>query len=451
MSKEKKVIEFEVVNFHGAGIDIGSREIFVSIDGEQVVKFKTFTEDYRKCCEYLRENGILAVAMEATGVYWMALYEMLESYGLKVCLVHPREVQQVKGRKTDVSDSQWIQRMYATGLLRESIVAEGILKELRLLLRERADLIGMGATYVNKMQKYLELQNLKLRNVIAQIHGESGLQVIRAILSGERDETKLLELCHERIQTKKAEDVKKALRGNYNDRYLFMLKENLRLWEEHQLAVKNVEGQIEIVLDELLDEPGKDQTDRRTIEVNSPGSPARHHPFKINNLHQKVVQINDGVNLTSIAGINDSTALRLAGEVGLDMSRFPTAKHFVSWVGLSPKNKQSGKMKRRLKSPKGNYAGEIFRQSAQALSTSKHNAIGAFIRRLKGRKGPMIAIKAGARKIAIAYYNALTRGIDYVEEGTIRYLQQQENRELKLLHNLAYKYDYNLTNKKNAP
>jgi transposase len=139
MMEEKQVVEFRVVNFHGAGIDIGSREIYVSIDGEQVVSFKTFTEDYRQCCEYLKSNGILSVAMEATGVYWMSLYDMLERYGLKVCLVHPREVQQVKGRKTDVKDSQWIQRLYSAGLLRESIVAEGSLKELRMLVRERLD------------------------------------------------------------------------------------------------------------------------------------------------------------------------------------------------------------------------------------------------------------------------------------------------------------------------
>ena len=152
-----KTVNFKVANSCGAGIDIGSREIFVSIDGEQVVTFKTFTCDYHSCCKYLKDNGIVSVAMEATGVYWMSLYSMLEDSGLKVCLVHPQEVQQVKGRKTDVKDCRWIQKLYSAGLLRESIVAEGELKDLRLLTRERLDLIEMGSTYVNKMQKYLEL------------------------------------------------------------------------------------------------------------------------------------------------------------------------------------------------------------------------------------------------------------------------------------------------------
>jgi hypothetical protein len=199
----RKAIEFAEVHPHSAGIDIGSRDIYISIDGVQYVSFKTFTTDYRASCAYLKQHGIRSVAMEATGVYWMSLYEILEQEGIHVCLVHPREVQQVKGRKNDVSDACWIQKLYSAGLLRESIVAEVKLKELRLLVRERADLIAMGGTYVNKMQKYLELMNIKLRNVISQLHGDSGLRVIEAILCGERDTAALAGLCHERIRGKK--------------------------------------------------------------------------------------------------------------------------------------------------------------------------------------------------------------------------------------------------------
>jgi transposase len=436
--KEKEEIRFETVHRHGAGIDIGSRDIFVSTDGESCESFKTFTEDYGCCCSYLKSQGITSAAMEATGVYWMSLYDMLEQNGIHVCLVHPREVQQVKGRKNDVSDACWIQKLYSAGLLRESVVAEGKLKELRMLVRERADLIEMGGTYVNKMQKYLELMNIKLRNVISQIHGSSGLRVIEAILSGERDAEKLPGLCHERIQNKKREEVKKALRGNYNTRYLLLLKENLHLWKEHQRSVSNIEKQIE----ELLDEMGEDRKD--IIVKTSPSRAARHHNPQIKDMHMKLVRQFEGINLTAIAGINDSTMLRLPGEIGPDMRRFPTVKHFVSWLGLSPKNKQSGKMKRAVRSPKGNNAGEIFRQSAQALSTSKHNAIGAFIRRLKGKKGAPVAIKAGARKIAVAFYNALTRGMDYVEAGAVKYQRLFVQRELKMLHLLALKHNFQL-------
>ena len=433
-----KVINFEEIHANGAGIDIGSRGVFVSIDGEQVVTFKTFTSDYHLCCKYLKENGIDSVAIEATGVYWMSLYAMLEEYGITVCLVHPQEVQQVKGRKSDPKDSRWIQKMYSAGLLRESIVAKGQLKDLRIMIRERLDLIEMGSTYVNKMQKYLELMNIKLRNVISQIHGVSGLRVIRAIISGECDPEKLVLLCHESIQRKKREDVIKSLEGNYHESYILLLKENLRLWEEHQASIRYIEQQIEKLLEEL----NKDNTH---IEVTSQSKPARHHQPSINELHTKMVQMYGGINLTTIAGINDSTMLRLLGEVGNDMSRFPTKKHFISWLGLSPKNKQSGKMKKRLKCPATN-AGLIFRQSAQSLSISKDNAIGVFINRLKGRKGSKVAIKAGARKIAEAYYDALTKGIDYVEQGARVYKEHLQKRELYILNKLAKKYNYKIAN-----
>jgi transposase len=433
----KQVIEFEVVNHHGAGIDIGSREIYVSPDGKEVVVFKTFTSDYLRCCEYLKSKGIQSVAMEATGVYWMSLYDILEKSGLKVCLVHPREVQQVKGRKTDVRDSQWIQRLYSAGLLRQSIVADGLLKELRMLIRERGDLIEMGSTYVNKMQKYLELMNIKLKNVISQIHGDSGLKVIRAIIDGERNPENLLQLCHKSIRENKSEEVKKSLEGNYSKRYVLLLKENLRLWEEHQSSINRIESQISELLDELR-EGNKD------IAVTTPASPSRHHNPQIKDLHKKNVQIYNGIDLTSIAGINDSTMLRLLGEIGTDFSRFPTEKHFVSWLGLSPKHKQSGKMKRRIKTREKNQAGLIFRQSAQSLLASKHNAIGAFMRRLRGRKDSGAVIKAGARKIAIAVYNAATKGLDYVEQGTAKYAEQLALRERYTLQKLAAKLNYQL-------
>jgi transposase len=418
-----KLIQFEEIHSNGAGIDIGSREIFVSIDGEQVVKFGTFTSDYRLCCKYLKEHGIVSAAMEATGVYWMSLYAMLEENGIEVCLVHPMETQQVKGRKSDPKDSRWIQKIYSAGLLRESIVAKGMLKDLRMLIRERMDLIEMGSTYVNKMQKYLELMNIKLRNVISQIHGASGLRMMRAITVGERDPEKLLAMCHETIKTKKREEVIKSLEGNYHESYISLLEVNLSLWEQHQESIRYVEFQIEQLLEKMND-------GNRHIEVKSSASPARHHNPEIPELHKTMVQMYGGVNLATIAGINDSTMLRLLGEIGSDMSRFPTKKHFVSWVGLSPKNKQSGKMKKRVKCVSSGNAGLIFRQSAQSLLSSKHNAIGVFMKRLKGRKGAKVAIKAGARKIAEAVYDALTKGIDYVEQGAEKYLEQFKQKEI---------------------
>ena len=331
-----------------------------------------------------------------------------------------------------MKDSQWIQRLYAAGLLRESIVAEGKKKELRMLIRERLDLIEMGSAYVNKMQKYMELMNLKLHNVISQIQGASGLRVIRAIVEGERDPEKLLLLCHERIIENKREEVLKSLQGNYRHEYLLLLKENLRLWEEHQTSIKNIEHATGDLLEEL-NQGNKD------VPVTGKSKPARHHNPEIEGLHKTMVQMFGGVNLTTICGINDSTMLRLLGEAGNDMSRFPAKKHFVSWAGVSPKSKQSGKMKKRIKS-KSSHAGLIFRQSAQSLMNSKNSAIGVFIRRLKAKKGARVAIKAGARKIAEAFYNALTKGMDYVEQGAELYMEQVRVNEIRLINKLAKKH-----------
>jgi len=428
-----KVIKFPQVHSHGAGIDIGSRQIFVSIDGEQVEIFDTFTQDYHRCCSYLQEHGINRVAMEATGVYWMSLYSLLEDSGIEVCLVHPRETQQVKGRKSDISDSQWIQKLYSAGLLRESIVAKGFQKDLRMLTRERMDLIGQGGSYINKMQKYLELMNIKLHNVISQLTGSSGLRIIQAIIEGQRDPEELLALCDARIIKNKSEELKKSLCGNYHESYVLLLKENLRLWQEHQHSIKSIESEIEKLLDQMCEY-------LPDLEGETSSRPSRHHNPQIKSLHQKMVRLYHGVDLTGIAGINDVTLLRLLGETGSDMSRFATAKHFVSWLGLSPKRNQSGKIKKRVPS-KSNYAGLIFRQSAQSLLASKYNAIGAFMRRLRARKGAAIAVKAGARKIAEAFYNALTRGMDYVEEGLEKYNERIRLKELALLNKLAKKHN----------
>ena len=275
--------------------------------------------------------------------------------------------------------------------------------------------------------------NIKLKNVISQIHGASGIRVIKAILDGERDEEKLLALCDVRIRKHKAEDVKKALRGNYSPQYLMLLKENMRLWDEHQSSIRIIEKEIEQLLDRIC-------ADKLHISVDSAPKPARHHNPGIKDLHEKMVRLYGGVNLTAILGINDVTMLRLSGEAGSDMRRFPTVKHFVSRLGLSPKNRQSGKMKKRVKCPSNN-AGEIFRQSAQSLLNSKDSATGAFIRRLKGRKGAPIAIKAGARKLAEACYWALTKGLDYVEQGAAKYAKMLKLREVRSLRKLAHKHN----------
>lgn len=435
----QKATVFKTVYEHAAGIDVGSEEIFVSADGIEVQSFDTFTSGYCKCAEYLQQRGITDVAMEATGVYWVALYAMLEACGLKVCLVNPKETKQVKGRKTDVRDCQWIQKLFSAGLLRQSFIPEAKYMEVRQLVRERLDIIEMGSAYINKMQKCLELMNIKLKEVISQVHGASGIKMIKAILSGARDKDYLLSLCDKGMIRKKGPSILKALEGAYNDTYLFMLEQNMAMWQKHQEQIDLIDNRIGQLLEQLC-------KDKKQPAAQGKPKPIRHHAPKIDGLHDMLVRLY-GVNLSAISGINDYSVLRLIGETGIDMSRFPTERHFVSWCGLAPKHHQSGKMHKYVKGAKCNKAGQIFKEIAQALINSKHIAIGSFIRKLRSRKDSGIAIKAGARKLAIAYYNSLTKGADYVEQGTKRYEEQLRQRERATIQRLAKKHNMEVVEK----
>lgn len=431
-----KLITFEQVNPAAAAIDIGAQKVFVSPDGVTVKSYNTFTIDYRNLVADLLENKIERVCMEATGVYWIALYELLEAAGLEVCLVNPKEVKQVKGRKTDPKDCRWIQRVFSAGLVRQSYVPSGKLKELRMMVREREDIIEMGSAYVNKMGKALELMNLKLSTTLSQIQGASGLRMIEAIIAGERDAHKLLLLCDSRIIKAKSEDMLKALEGNFNDSWIFLLERNLHMWKLHEQQLASIDKKIEELLRFL--EAGKEP-----IAGNAPAKPIRHHRPNIAELHQTLLNIY-GVDGNTLSGITDYTLLRLLAEVGPDMGRFPTVKQFVSWCQLAPACNQSGKMNRRIRVKAGSRPGQIFREVAQGLLNSKHIAIGAFMRRIRARKDSKIAVKAGARKLAEAFYNLLTKGAAYVEQGVKKYEEQLKNREKTFLYKLAQRHNMQL-------
>ena len=440
----KKVISFEQVNDRAAGIDIGSEKVFVSIDGETVENFGTYTCEYQRLIAYLHQHGIQWVGMEATGIYWISLYAMLEQGGIKVSLINPSETKQKKGRKTDVMDCRWIQKLFAAGLVKESFIPEGKMLEIRYLVRERLDIIEMGGTYVNKMQRCLELMNIKLTEVISQVHGASGMRMLKAIIAGERNPQTLLLLCDERIKQQKGEAVLKALEGNYNDTWLFMLAQNIALWEQHQQQMHTIDKRIELLLHEVV-------ANKAAVaeSVDSKAKPIRHHKPQIKNLHGMLVNL-FGVNVSSISGINDYTLLRLIGETGTDMSRFPGKKNFVSWCSLSAGHHQSGKRSKWIKQAPCNKAGQIFKEVAQSLENSKYTAIGAFIRRLKAKRGAAIAYKAGARKVAEAYYNLLTKGEAYVEQGTKQYEEQLKQREMIVLRKLAKRHNVQIVENQHA-
>jgi transposase len=416
----------EKIRERAAGIDIGSKKVFVAIEGQEVKSFFTFTEDFEKLREYLFENNIATVAMEATGVYWNILYEMLEEAGIDVWLVDGRQTKQVPGRKTDVKDCQWIQQLHSYGLLNRCFVAESDIKELRSYQRMREDHIRSASMHINHMQKALTEMNIRLTEVIDQIHGASGMAIVEAILKGERDKEKLLMLCHSKIIKNKKEEVMKALNGRYTKQGLFALRQAFESYCFYQNQIE----QCDQMIDEVLQKISRGKSDQKT---EGRRKAIRHNKPDIDNLGSMMLKIFDGKDATALSGITDYSWLQLLSENGTDLSRWPTEKHYTSWLGLAPGQHNSGKMRKNRRKSGKPKAGQIFRKIAQSLLTSKKIALGAFGRRLSARKGSPIAIKSVARKLAVLYW----RGMSFVEEGIKKYEVQLLLQKQRSLNRLA--------------
>jgi transposase len=418
--------KLEKINPDAAGIDIGSEKIFIAIEGQDVRSFRTFTTDLQQAVKYLQENQVSSVAMEATGVYWVVLYDLIEESGIQAILVNPMETKNVPGRKTDVQDCQWIQQLHSYGLLRKSFIPEQKIRELRLYVRLREDNIEMASAHVQHMQKALIMMNIRLHEVISQIQGASGLKIIRAILSGERNPEKLALMCSKQILNHKHADVIESLRGNYKTEQLFALQQALDGWTFYHQQIEGCDKQIEGLLSTLTE-------NKPPVKNLSKAKAIRHHKPEVKNLHEKMSQILEGKDPTVLPGITDYTLMQLIAETGTDFNQWPSAKHFTSWMGLAPGKNTSGKMTKRSKKNITTRSAQIFRKAAQSLLQSKHIALGAFARRIKSKKGPMIAIKATARKLAVMFYNLMTKGLDYVEQGVKQYEEQYRTQMTRFL------------------
>jgi transposase len=427
-----------IINHTAAGIDIGSTEIFIGIENKPVLSFPTFTDSYIKAIEYLLDNNITTVAMEATGVYWYALYDMIEQAGIDVYLVNGRAMRNVPGRKSDIQDCQWLQELHSYGLLRRCFIPDDITRQLRTYSRLRQDHLSLASQHIQHMQKAFDSMNIKLHNVISQINGTSGLRIVKAIINGETDPTKLAELCENSILKKKKQLVISSLNGNYRDDYIFALEQALDAYQFYLdkafLCDKKIEELLELITKDK-EEPKKIITPKRV----------RHNAPQINNLHLLLMKLTAGNDPSQITGLTDKTLLELIAETGTDLSRWHTEKHFTSWLCLAPSKHSSGK-KNKTRNKKGHTkAGQIFRNAAFALTKSKYSALGAFYIRIKARKGPLIAIKATARKIAILYYNIMTKGIQYVEKGIKDYQQKVKEQKIKYLQKQAKQLGFNLS------
>lgn len=429
--------DLKKVHPRAAGIDVGSKSFYVSAEDQEVRIFPTFTADCQALRDYLLSKGITTVAMESTGVYWINLYGVLEEAGIEVYLVNGRDVKNVPGRKSDVKDCQWLQQLHSYGLLRKSFIPEGGIRKVRSYLRLRQDHIRASATQILLMQKALTQMNIRLAEVINDITGASGLRIIMAILSGERDAGKLTELCVSQIKDKKRELVYKSLEGDWQEEHLFALQQAFATWEHYNGLIRACDKAVEKQLAVMTE--GKPK-----VESQSKRKPIRYHRPEIANLHEPLLQLTEGKDPTGIPGLTDYSFLQIVSEVGTDMRAWPTEKHFASWLKVAPMRSSSGKVSKRIVHKRHNKAGLLFRNLAQGILASKHLALGVFGRNIRARRGGAVAIKAIARKIACYYYRVMTQGGDFVDQGIAAYEQQLQERKRKYLEKMAAKLNLQL-------
>lgn len=432
-----------------AGIDIGSKSHFVAIPSERdsnpVREFSTFTADLHKMVKWLKECNIKTIIMESTGVYWIPAFELLESNGFDVKLVNARHVKNVSAHKTDVLDCQWLQQLGTFGLIKGAFRPADAILPLRAYLRQRDMLIKSAATHILHMQKALTQMNLHLHNVISDITGTTGMAIIRSIVEGITDPKVLATLRHERCHNPE-EVIEASLIGNYRQEHLFSLKQALELYDYYMQKIAECDHQIEQAAKKL--ETSCDSEKLNLLKKNSLTKklkkPKKHeYPF---DLTSELIRIT-GVDLTKIPSIGASTALTIVSEIGLDMSRWRSAKNFASWLGLCPGNKVSGGKKLSGKTkPCANRVAIALRNAANTLYRSEC-AFGAFLRRMKARLGSPKAITALAHKLAKLIYIMLKYGHEYVEKGVEFYEEMYQKRREASLRKKAKEMGYDLVPK----
>jgi transposase len=425
----------ERIKPNAAGVDCGSAHHHVAVpvdrDAEPIRRFKTLTPDLYRLADWLEACGIETVAMEATGVYWIPIYEILEERGLEVVLVNARHVKNVPGRKTDVVDCQWIQELHSLGLLRGSFRPSAEIASLRAYLRHREKLVQDAANHIRRMQKSLVLMNVQLHNVIADITGKTGMQIVRDIASGATDPIALASHRDPRCRASE-EEIAASLTGNYRREHVFVLRQNLELYDSYQRQIGACDGEIESLLQDLAAKQDLPETAlpaarrRHRLQKNDPRFEIRSPLHRLS-----------GADITQIDALGPYTALRLISEIGIDMTCWPTERHFTSWLTLAPKNKiTGGRLISSKTQPSANRAAAMLRMCAMSVGKTS-TALGAYYRRIAYRIGKAKAITATARKIAILVYRVLRGDIDYSDPGAEAYEDQHRTRTLRNLRKRA--------------
>jgi transposase len=452
----------KTLNPHAAGIDLGANEHWVAVpEGSvpdrphgprreqlpgHVRRFGTCTADLISLVLWLRKVGVDTVAMEATGVYWIPLYDLLESEGFRVLLVDPHQIKTAPGRpKTDVKDCMWIQRLHSLGLLSAAFRPDEPIRVLRSYQRHRHSLVEDQSRFILRMQKALEQMNIKLPEVLKDVTGATGMAIIKAILAGERDPKKLAKLRHTGCKHSEAQFAR-ALEGTWQVEHLFALKQSLQMYEFYQKQI----GQCDRVIEEHLKTlarperprplPARSKPSRRSRQKGDPNFDARARLYEM-----------AGVDLTAIEGIEAKTALVVLSEIGTDMSRWRSEKAFGAWLGLAPNPKKTGgRLKSARTRPGVNRAAQALRVAAQSLHNSK-SALGAFFRRVAARRGVPKAVTATAYKLARIIYAMLLHGEEYAKQSMEQYEAVYQERQVRNLKRKAQELGYELVEKAQTP
>ena len=444
-SSAKPLVKLESLkrlNLNAAGLDIGAAEIWACVPEDRaavpVQMFPTFTPDLQRLAAWFQECGVTTVAMESTGVYWIPVYELLAAQGFEVYLVNARHLKNVPTKKSDVLDCQWIQQLHTYGLLHASFRPEAEMCALRAYIRQRDMLIQHRSAHIQHMQKALIQMNLQLTNVLSDITGETGMRIIRAIIAGEHDPVTLAQYrdprCHHTQDT-----IAKALTGNYRPEHLFALQQAVELYDFYNAQIQACDVEIE----------HKYAAFKPVIDIDQhPLPPAQKHKRASRNapqydLRTYLYQLT-GVDLTQIDGLDTLTVQQILSETGVDMQRWPTVKHFCSWLTLAPHNAISGGKILHSRTQKSkNRAAQAFRMAACSVSRSD-SALGAFYRRMRAKHGGPKAITATAHKIARIFYHMLKSKQAYHDPGQDYYEHKYRERVVKNLQRKALSFGFTL-------
>jgi transposase len=438
--KNGKFEAFPLIHPHAAGIDIGDRIHAVAVppgscaENEEPVRiFGTMTCDLHAISEWLHKCGVDTVAMESTGVYWKPLYSHLVREGLEVFLVQASTTKNVSGRKTDESDAAWIQRLHACGLLKSSYLPGDEQEALRTLVRFRKTLVADASRWVLRIQKSLELMNIKIHTVISNVVGQTGCAILEAIIAGERDAQKFLPLVGKRIKAD-SDTIIKSLQGNWREEHLFALSEAYRLYEYYQQRIAACDLQVEEQLKayEALHNDGEIKSGiQEELKEQTHKSKQKNTPrFEVRSYLCRIL----GIDVLNIHGISEGAGLQILAETGTDMSKWPSAKHFVSWLNLCPNNKISGGklISSQLMKKHPSLAGQAFRAAANSVQRSD-NWLGDYFRRMKAKGGNKYAIVATANKIATIYYRMVKDQIEFQPPDLEEYRQHRAQQKIKYL------------------